>query len=734
MRETKRLKLDDNKEKTAFSETDNCITRYDLKDDLAEYETENNVDFDNCSDTGHSVRSKRYCTRRKTVSEHEGVKDDRDGVTIVRNHSQKRREESNSAKDYNERRSTESLKSFQTASTSNHVSERSNSSYKKNGYRYTSPKRSCSRSRSDYEAFSRHRSQERSKKSYRDSKYDDYRDSKYDNYKNRKHDDYRYSKYDDYSKHDDCRDNKYDDARHKSDRLKRIYDIKENERSNRRCSSGERDLRNKLKTSASDVDEDRGSGSSYRDKTYESRRTRRGTRVAEENASDNKKLDRNSKAATKIDLRPSPDRTVAKDSEQHRANNESDTKAANPIENTATHAAEKNSNLEEGEILDSPEKNSDSANRTSEDAATKKTNVEIVPTGDTIEEILPVSIYETTIGLENNAINTEQVKKVTDIKQDEAVSRLPFAKDCAETTQSSSSTKTNVVLLQTQSCENDVCTSHIDKDLNSDSTAYHVEVVASEQVCDKNINDDVCKPCVDEKSSSSVVVADENKDVSNSNTESVYETEEINNLIVEDIDKKKETNKFYDNDRVDKLDVKEVTSCTKIAIADEAALNCDEDKNQVESDVCHQAFEDKSNIEMSRLCLRDHNYVQNSVTFDHDVPSDQQTSSVRSECNKDTSETTVRKTKATETVNAQSNDVKKPTFLSAAKSKKDQQSTGMIISRRRRAVTLSDNNASMTVLKNTTVEKTSSSVVNEPNDSALKPRACKASRSSKVIM
>ncbi|XP_020296104.1 CASP8-associated protein 2-like isoform X1 [Pseudomyrmex gracilis] len=724
MRETKRLKLDDNKEKTAFSETDNCITRYDLKDDLTEYETENNVDFDYRSDIGHPVRSKRYSTRSKIVSEHEDVKDDRDDATIIRNHSQKRREECNSVKDYNGRRFTESLKNFCTASTSNHVSERSNS-YKKNGYRYTSPKRSRSRSRSDYETSSKHRSQERSKKSYRDSRYDDYRYSKYDNYKNRKYNDYK--------------DSKYDDVQHKSDRVKRIHDIKENERSNRRCGSGERDLRNKLKTSASDV-EDRESGSSYRDrKTYESRRTRRDTKVAGENASDNKRLDRNSKTkltATKIDLRSSPGRAVAEDSEQQGANNESDTKAAESIEDTTKYTAENNSNLEEGEILNSPEKNSDSTNRTSEDfSSAKKNNVEIVISiGDKIEENLPVSIRETAIGFENNAINTEQVEKAADIKQDEAASRLLFAKDCAETTRSCSPIETNAVLLQTQSCENDVCKIYIDKDLNSDSTAHHVEVVASERVCDKNIDDDACRPCVDEKSPSSVVakLADENKDVSNSNTESVNETEEIHNLVRKNIDKKKETNEF-DDDRIHKLDVKEVTSCTT-EIADQiTALDKDKNQGSTESDVCHRTSEDKSNIEMSHSCLRDHNYVQNSVTFDHNVPSVQQTSSVRTECNNDTSETTVKKTNAAkETVNVRSNGVKK-TSLSVTKSKKDQQSTGVIISRRRRAVTLSDNNASMTILKNTTVEKTSP-VVNESSESALKPRACKASRSSKVIM
>lgn len=736
------MKLDSNKEKIASSETD--ITRYDLKDNLMEYNMESNVDFDSRLDAGRTVRAP-YDTRRKTYSEHEDVKcEDWDSA----NCSQKKRDESDLVKDYNGRRFTERLKSSRraTSTSSNHVSERSNSGYKKrNGYRYSPPgkgrshSRSHSRSRSDYEtsASGSHRFQERSKKSHRDGKYDDRRDSKHDDYKNRKHDDYR---------------DKYDDSRNKSDRSKRIYDLKESRGNSRRCGSGERDLRNKLKTSTSGDAEDRGGGGgSYRDKC-ESRSRMRSAKVAEVNAQqDNKRLDKSSEvAAAKMDSLASPGRTVARDTDEtrHKAENSESgaNKAANPLENITT--TDENTNLEEGEILDSPEKNSNSANRISEDTTARTDSARIVSVEDEVRDppqVTVVSVRETAISVEShNAITAEQVEEADNTKQDEAASSLArSSEDRAETTRQSSSpdAKDDAIFLHTQiSDENndDACKSHFDKDLNSDSTAHHVEIVASDQ--DRN-NDDIGTNCTDDKSrsSASAKLADESEKTDD-NTESVNETEKLDNPV-KNSDKKENTNNLDDDDDDDCIhesDNKKATNCTaEIATTFPVALNCDnKDKNQapVENDVCHrEARKDESgkHTEMIRLCLRDHNYVQTPVTFDR--PSVQQASVENSECDKATTAEAVKETKAeTETVIAQSSVVKK-TSLPTTKSKKEQQSKAVIISRRRRAVTLSDNNASMTVLKNTKVMAETAPVAKAcgNSDSVSKPRACKASRAVK---
>lgn len=709
----KRLKIE-NSEETIIEEIDyNYFTRYDLTDDPVQHEIKNSLTkFEDRSNAAYSLKKEEVpiCVGRRAASEYRDMKHDQSCTNRLkndtRNNSTRDHDNSNIKNDH-----VDNLRNSRTASTSNYVSEGFNSSYKKNGYRHSPSRRSYSRSRSDYESSSSHRLRESSRRTYREKKYDDY---------------------------------KYD-SRYKNSRLKRNHKSEENDRKTR-YRRGERDgLRDKSRYSSSD--EDRESNSSYRNKKYENRRSKKETI----NVS-NKKFHESNKVAAEINFRESSSRTIVnnvtncveKNIEQHKVKNE-EIKSKNSIKNASARIMKNSDILEEGEILDSPEKKNNSAKISKDNKKEiKENNVRNIPVEDKDENIsVNVSDKSTfqnhvnntkqSEAAENNLIdiNTKKIEVVTCLQQKNS-------KDCKKIIQLSSN-ENDMAVDDVYNCkkDKDPCKSYITEDL-MDSIAQNIGAI--EQVRDTDIDDD--KDDVDKTSKdfteiietakieetivSNIESITKIKELKDSNIESATKKEEMDNPNIESVVEVTEVNNFNSNNKIDDDELR--TSTVKTVTNVQAVLNCDiedRDKSQasIESEILHQTS-NKSNV---AICLNDHNYVQNPFVNVSDLDAIQKLSS-RSECGKAVPETSPKKTKVEKIIDVQSVNGVKRTVLSVVK-RNDQRSKGILISHRRKAVKLSDSNASMTVLINANSAKTSSRTDNcEENDSASKPRACKTSR------
>ncbi|XP_011158217.2 origin recognition complex subunit 1 isoform X1 [Solenopsis invicta] len=719
----KRLKIESNEDKTTTKEMD-YLTRYDLTENPAQYEMKTGLKSEDQLDTTHSFKKEGaipFRVERRAVSEYQDTKQDQSCANGWRSEAK-----SNSSKDHDNSNTRNglaySLRNSRSASTSNYAS---NSGYRKNGHKYNSPpRRSYSRSRSDYE--SSHRLRERSSKTYREKKYDDY---------------------------------KYD-SRYKNDRLRRNYDSEENDRKTRYKRREHDDLREKSRPSSSDA-EDRKSNSSYK-KKYENRRIKKEII----NVSNDKKP-HESKVVVEINSRESSSRTTVSSTmnytysaeeniEKHK--NVSEIKSINstksisahkehPVCKESTSVVNKDLDiLEEGEILDSPKKKISSA-KISNDDKIEENNIKIILVEDKNKVVsVNASRHDKSIQFKNYVNSTKQLEMDSDTKEIEVVSCLPQEnlKDCEKIIQSTSS-KCVVTADETHNCikAEDTLKSHINDNLTNSTTR---NIGTPEQVHDSDI-DGNNKNNADEKSEDFITeTAIKIKQVTDSNIESVSQIQELDHLSIEST-KKEETsipniesavevtkvNNFNSDNSIHKIDSDKLrTSVSKVVTKVEAVLDCDiveKDENRAPSPIESETFHQTSNKScVEALYLNDHNYVQSFPVNASDLDANQKPS-MSLECTEDVSETAVSKeTKVEKIINVQSISVKR-TMSSVVKNKKDQQSKGILISHRRKAVILSDSNASMTVLMNTNVANTPSVINNcNDNDSTLKPRACKTSR------
>jgi len=706
----KRIKIENNENKTMTEETDyNYLTRCDLTENPTQYEMKDNlIKFEDRLDAAHSFKKEEisFCAERRAASEYRDIKQDQDYTNGWKSETRK----NNLAKDRDSSNTrnglADSSRNSRTASTSHR--ERF-SDYKKNEYRYSSPRRSYSRSRSDYESSSNHRLRERSNRSYREKKYDDY---------------------------------KYD-SRHKNDKLKRNYEREKNDRKTRYRRRERGDLRDKSRYSSSDAD-DKESNSSYKNKKYESRKIKKETAIV----LNDKKLHENNKAAAETNLRKSSSRTIVnsimnystgKNIEQLKVKNESEIKSINMTENTFAHVVKKDLDIpEEGEILDSSENKNNSA-KISEDNEMEENNVKIVLVEDKNEDIsMNASIDDKSIPLQNNTNSTKQLEMVNiSAKKIEVASYLQEnSKDYGKIIQLNSS-KSDMAVDEAHNCikDEDKCKSHINEmEYLMDSTTQNIGII--EPMRDNNINDNKNDEKRSKDSVETVIKIKETtgfniesvtkiKELDESSIESVTKKEKISNPDIESVVEIMEVNNFNNDNSIHKIDTESRTSIAEVTKV-EAVLNCNiEDKDKSQALIENETFHQMSNKSDVKMCLNDHNYVQNPIISPINISDLDaiQKSSLRSKC--ETVLETAKETKAEKAINIQSVDVKKT--MSTVKNKKVQQSKGILISHRRKAVILSDSNASMTVLMNTNIEKTSS-VINNCNDSTLKPRACKISR------
>lgn len=711
----KRIRIENNEEATTEEIDYNYFTRYDLTGNSAQHEMKNKnlIKVEDRSNAAHSFKKEEVpsCTGRRATSEYRDTKHDQSCTNRwkndVKNNSARNHDNSNVKNDH-----VDSLRNSRIASTSNYVSEGSNSSYKKNGYRYSPPRRGYSRSRSDYESSSSHRLRESSRRAYREKKYDDY---------------------------------KYD-SRYKNSRLKRNHESEEND-GRTRYRRGDRDgLRDRSRYSSSD-NEDRESNSSYRNKKYENRRLKKET----VNILNDKKLHETNKAET--NSQESSSRTIVnsvtnyeKNIEQHKMKNDSEIKSKNSIGSASAHIIVKNLDiLEEGEILDSPEKKNNSA--IPKDTKMKgniKRNIKSVPVEDKDENISVPRDDKSTF---QNDINSTKQSEVANINTKKIVIASCLlqenSKDCEKVIELSSS-KNDMAVDDVYNCrkDEDPCKSYINEDL-MDSIAQNIGAI--EQVRDTDIDDD--KNDVDKTSKDFIIeiaiteTAKIKETTASIESKTEIKEEEQEGPSIESAIKKKEidnpnpienviaiaeVSNFNSNSKIDGNELR--TSTVEIVTNVEAVLNCDiegRDKSRapIESEILHQ-MSNKSNVEM---CLNDHNYVQNPFTNVVDLYATQKPSS-RSECDETIPEVSPKKIKVDKIIDVRSvNGVKRP--VSSIVKKNDKQSKGIVISHRRKAVTLSDSNASMTVLMNTNSAKTSSRINNcDENDSPSKPRACKTLR------
>ncbi|EFN66482.1 hypothetical protein EAG_10976 [Camponotus floridanus] len=718
--ESKRLKI--NEDKIDYD----SIVQYELKDDLAQYEMK--AKFEDRLNAVHSLKEEISLDKRRAASEHQDTsKQSRDCIN-----GWKREDKSSS----------------RIASTSNHVSEELHNGYKKNVYssRYSS-RRSYSRSRSDYESSSDHRPRERSNRTYR--KYDDY---KYDNqYRTKGRRDYR---------------------------LKRDYESIENENKTRHRS---RERGNvawiKSRHSLSDV-EDKERSNSYMNKKYENRRIKKTT----ENVSCNKDVQEKDKIAMEIDSRASSSSTIVnntmnhgakKTTEQDKIKNKSNrTNHVDSIESTSIYIATKDSsNLEEGEIVDSPEKKSDLTKISKNHEVENDTKIVLMEDVKDKDVPMIVSVTEDkSTTLHDDIITAKQLNNMTDIstKEVEAESCLvQTIKKDPEDTAELNPDKSDAIVDDVQNRDNveDICKSQCNENL-TDSTTCTIGMI--EQVCEFQCNEDltnsttyttgpinrICNSNVDDddknrvKKESKISVTEtaiKIEEMADTNTESTVEVRKIDKPNVENaINKDKgnnsniespvliaETNNSDNNIR--KIDDKELKNSTAETVAGkvEVALNCDiksKDAPQIPSKISRQTSGKSS--EMNHLCLSDHNYVQDPSPVNASESNVVRDSSMSPRhCQTVPEVATIKETKPEKEIDVSLTvDIKK-TMSSTVKNKKNQFNKSVVISRRRRAVMLSDSNASMTVLMNT---KTSSNVIsNSSNESILKPRACKASRACK---
>jgi len=707
----KRIKIENN-EKTMTEETDyNYFTRCDLTENPTQYEMKDNlIKFEDRLDAAHSFKKEEilFGAERRAASEYRDMKQDQDYTNgwkseTKKNNSAKNRDSSNTRNGL-----ADSLRNSRTASTSHR--ERF-SDYKKNEYRYSPPRRSYSRSRSDYESSSNHRLREKSNRTYTEKKYDDY---------------------------------KYD-SRHKNVKLKRNYEREENDRKTRYRRRERGDLRDKSRYSSSDAD-DKESSSSYKNKKYESRKIKKETAIV----LNDKKLHKNNKIEAETNLRESSSRTIVnsimnystgKNIEQLKVKNESEIKSTNLTESTSAHVIKKDLDIpEEGEILDSSENKNNSA-KISENNKMEENNVKIVLIEDKNEDIsVNASINDKSILLQNDTNNTKQLE-IANIN----AKKIEVA--YGEIIQLNSN-KSYMAVDEAHNCikDEDKCKSHINEiEYLMDST-QNIGII--EQMRDSNINDNnkndekrsknsVAETAIKikETTDSNIESVTKIKELDESNIESVTKIKELDESSIESVTKKEkksnldiesvveiiEVNNFNNDNSIHKIDAESRTSTAEVITKVEAVLNCNiEDRDKSQAPIENETFHQMSNKNDVKMCLNDHNYVQNPINIS-DLDAIQK--SLRSKC--ETVSETAKETKMEKAINVQSVDVKRT--MSTVKNKKIQQSKGILISHRRKAVILSDSNASMTVLMNTNIEKTSS-VINNCNDSTLKPRACKISR------
>ncbi|RLU18377.1 hypothetical protein DMN91_008734 [Ooceraea biroi] len=758
-RGNKRLKLEDNKDETASEALyQNHVTQYDLKDNLAQYEVKDNfVKSNDRLDVAHSFKKEHapFNVMHRTASE--------DTKQSRSSNEWKREERSDySRKDYDGSRSRkgsiDNWRSYRNTLTSNHVSEGFNDEYK-NGYRYSlprthskspsrryskspsrkhskspsrryskspsrkhskspsrryskSPSRKYSKGRSDHESSSSHRLRERSNRTYRDRKYDAY---------------------------------EYND-RYRNGRLKKDYDSKEYDNNKSRYGNREHgDLRDRYKHSLSDVEDN-----FYKNKKYKNRRIKEST----PNVSDNKKPCENDKTVAAIDTRASFSRNADVDQNiEHKTENEPNVKIANSSENTVTRAEMDLNNLEEGQLLDSPEKKTNSAsilrnNKIANNNASCRT----------IENKIKDDSASAFVDDKTNTIISTKQKVDVKVNKAGGTRCLPQAnpEDNRKVMQTKSSSASDAMSDEKNNSNNDddVCRLRSNKVSTDDIR----DAATIQQMRDNN--DDSCKTHGDKKLKSSTESPTKIKDTDNSSREednkvenlsksdiesieSTLKKKEINDLDTESAIKSAELNHINDdnnrnteNEKLENSPVAELTTKVEIEINCDTK-NKDETEIQNKNEICN-AVSDKSDIEMSRLCLSDHNYVRNVPAVEPATDSDAvQEPSVMSDCKTAGKTITLRKTKTKEVVDVQSISTSKTTSP-IVKSKKNQQAQGIIISRRRRAVTLSDSKASMTVLMNRNVAKTPAvnpSNYNDYDDPASKPRLRPASSrsSSKTI-
>ncbi|XP_070150554.1 general transcriptional corepressor trfA isoform X2 [Polyergus mexicanus] len=720
----KRLKIDDNEGKTTTDETDYTV-RYKLKDNLVQYEMKDNPPkFEDRLNATHSLKEEKisFDEGRAVLEYQDTAKQSRDCIN-----GWKGEEKSN----------------FRIAS--NCILDEPSNGYK-SGYRYNLSRRSnYSRNRSDYDSSSSHRLREKSNRMYRN---------------NRKYNDYKYN-------------NQY---RTKKDyRLKRDYESMENDSKTIHRSREHNATWDKSRHLSSDV-EDKEGNSSYKNKRYQNRRI-------EETATNilhNKSLHERDKAKVDMNSRASSGRTIVnnivnhkakKITQQDKAKNESNIKPINSIESTSTYVVTKDSsNLEEGEIVDSPKKKIDSA-KISKDHKVIENDVKIVLIDDKHKDVPVIAsiIDDKSVSFHDNVITAKQLDNVTDIstKEIETAScpvqtALKGPKEIAELNFSG---KNDAIIDEVWNCNNvehiyksqrnedltvlttctietieQVCESQYNEDL-MDLTTYTIGTI--NQVCDSNVDDDGKSRAEEESKIFVTEIPIKMEKMIDSNTKSVTEVRIDDPKVESAINKDKvsdcntespiiiiETNNS--DNIIREIDDELKSSTTEIAEKIEIVFNCDIENGDVSQvsigSETSRWTSGKSNVEMStNLCLNDHNYVQNPPVNASDLNAVRE-SPVNSEYCKTVPEAAMLKeTKAKENMDV-SVDVKK-TMSPIVKNKKNQQSKGIVISRRRRAVTLSDSNASMTVLINT---KTSSNVIsNCSNESVLKPRACKALRTCK---
>lgn len=679
------MKTDDNKNETDDADC-NYVTQYEMKDNPVKFE-------DRLSAEQQSFEKKQILFGSKRAAS-EDTKQGRSTSTW------KKDQKSNSVKDYDESRtrkgSADSLRSFRVASTSNeglngnYHRDRHVNGHRKNYRRCDSPNfKSGSRSRSDYESSNSHRLREKSRRMYRDRKYDD------------------------------C---KYD-GRYKNDKLRKDYDSKENDSDKARYSNRKRDdLWDKFRHSSSDIEDRENRSSSYKSNRYNSRRIKETVR----NVSDRRSHE-SDKAASEINFRASSSRAIVntmednsakKNTEQHKqtVKNKLHDIRANLAESTERDT----SNLEDGEILDSnssPEKKNDST-KISRDRVTKENVVKTISVEDKDENASANASRLTSLKVDT--INTKWLEETTDISTRKIEAALPQVNSKDEVTRLSFAAE-NIAAID-EKCNSE---SRSNENLTKISTTQNITVIEPahknhtddsnhENHSDENVKDSVSK---------NIAKIDE---VNNFKNESAAKNEEANNINAECAKVEEAINSNADGN-AHKTDTEQSKDLShEVGTVPNCNIQDNADKSYIPpvKSETSRPISDESNAKVSRSYLSDHNYVRNTPTDVSKFDVIRKTPAESTECHKAVSEAaTSKKSKEKEA------EIVKKTTLTM-KSKKEQQSK-TVISRRRRAVMLSDSNASMTVLMNTNNTAKAVAVVNnsvDNNDSALKPRACKLVR------
>lgn len=633
-----------------------------------------------------------------------------------------KKEESSSTKDYDDARtnkgSVDSSRNHWAASTSNerldsdHHHDIYINGYRRNDYRHgSSSSRSYSKSRSDYGSSNSHRLREKSSRTYRDRKYDDY----------------RYV------------------SRHKNDWPRRGYDSKETDGVRTRYGSKDRgDLRDRLRHTTSDIEDRERRSGSYKSKKYDNRRPQETTATV----SEDKRSHKGSKAMIEIDSRTSSSQTVVnttvdhgveKNAEQHSTKNEP-CASASSVENASTCVtANDRTNLEEGEIIDSPKKKLDftklSANQVMEENVAKNIQVEDtsnnVPVGDQTVHIKSRDFNQILQDTVTITVTTKQLEEMAGTSTGETEAATSLLLGIAEDKVREETTQLNPageLVTMTDSLHND-------SDMSSKKSKYTyfvLDSLTSEAMCSNNNYVGDCINCLDENSrddtNDSFVRLEEMYDFYNGDAGTSGERNNDNAEGTTEVDKG--DNPGTDNDirQTDCEDAK--NSAANDTTQVETVPNCDSvDRGQVSTgNETSRQILDNSNAEASRACLGDHNYVRDAVIEASNLDAIPNVS----ECRESALDTATSKdTEAEKTTNIQSVDTKKTSLT--VKNKKDQNSKSVVISRRRKAVTLSDSNASMTVLINRDSTRLSlvDNSASDKSDSVSKPRACKLARTVK---